>query len=442
MQYEEIQCAPDQRCRKRSARYVHAMPKRPGLFAPFRSPRYAAVWSGAFVSNIGTWMETLTIGVYVTEVTKQSAWTGLIAAAGFVPNAVFAPFGGALADRVSRRALLMFTNTAQACVAATLALLIGSSNPKPIVIAALVFVGSSIGSMGFPAYMSVLPDLVEREDIPSAVALSSTQWNLGRVVGPAIAGITLKHYGYSTALWINAVSFIGPILAMLMISLPNRVAAVRESVRESMMSGLRFARNDPAVWVALRVLMITAFFAAPFIALIPAVADLMLGGGKDAAGWLTAGQGVGAVIAAVVLGIARRRYGASQTLLGAFVVFVASLLAYAASPNIAFASIALVFVGGSYLAAFATLTTTAQLRAAPELRGRTLATFMIVLGVLFPVGSLLQGKLGDLIGLRWVTAGSGIVFGLALVGLLLKRPDFLSPLNDVDSDGDHGSDYS
>lgn len=154
--------------------------------------------------------------------------------------------------------------------------------------------------------------------------------------------------------------------------------------------------------------MITAF-GAPFIALIPAVADLMLGGGKDAAGWLTVGQGVGAVIVAAVLGIARRRYGASRTLLGAFVVFVASLLAYAASPNIAFASIAVVFVGGSYLAAFATLTTTAQLRAAPELRGRTLATFMIVLGVLFPVGSLLQGKLGDLIGLRWVTAGSGVV---------------------------------
>ena len=194
--------------------------------------------------------------------------------------------------------------------------------------------------------------------------------------------------------------------------------------------------------MVLRVLMITAFFGAPFIALIPAVAALMLGGGKDAAGWLTAGQGVGAVIAAVVLGVARRRYGASQTLLGAFAIFVVSLLAYAASPNVAFASVALVFVGGSYLAAFASLTTTAQLRAAPELRGRTLATFMIVLGVLFPIGSLLQGKLGDLVGLRWVTAGSGIAFGLVLTGLLIRKPDFLAPLNDTDGDGDHGSDYS
>ncbi|MGB2756498.1 MAG: MFS transporter [Acidimicrobiia bacterium] len=418
------------------------MSDRRGLFAPFRSPRYSAVWSGAFVSNIGTWMETLTIGVYITDVTKQAAWTGVIAAAGFVPNAVFAPLGGALADRISRRALLIFTNTAQACVAATLALLIGTSHPKPILITALVFIGSSVGSMGFPAYMSVLPDLVEREDIPAAVALSSTQWNLGRVVGPAIAGFTLKRFGYSTALWVNAFSFIGPIVAMMLIALPSRVAAVRESVFESMKSGFRFARHDPAVWVALRILMITAFFGAPFIALIPAVAHLMLGGGKDAAGWLTAGQGVGAVIAAVVLGVARRRYGASSTLLGAFAIFIASLIAYALSPNVAFASAALVLVGGSYLAAFASLTTTAQLRAAPELRGRTLATFMIVLGVLFPIGALIQGKLGDLIGLRWVTAGSGVFFGLVLAVVLIRKPDFMAPLNDAHGDSNHGSDYS
>ncbi len=392
-------------------------------------------------------MEALTIGVYITDVTKQSAWTGVIAASSFVPNAVFAPLGGALADRVSRRALLICTNLAQAGMAVILAILIGSGTPSPALIALLVFIASSIGSMGFPAYMSVLPDLVEPEDLPAAVALSSTQWNLGRVVGPAIAGFTLKQFGYSTALWLNAASFVGPIIAMVVISLPTRVQQAKESVVESMRSGFQFSRNDPAVWVALRVLMITAFFGAPFIALIPAVADLMLDGGKDAAGWLTAGQGIGAVVAAVLLGSARRRYGASRSLIGAYVIFVGSLLLYSVSPNVVWASFALVLVGGSYLAAFASLTTTAQLRAAPELRGRTLATFMIVLGVLFPIGSLIQGKLGDVVGLRWVTAGSGILFGLVLAGLLVCRPDFLAPLDETDvvpsvGDGDRGSDYS
>lgn len=419
------------------------MSSRRDLFSPFRSSRYTTVWSGAFISNIGTWMESITIGAYIIDVTHQSKWSGIIGAAAFVPNAVFAPLGGALADRISRRGLLIFTNTCQALVAATLAVLVGTDHAPPLLITVLVFIGSSVGSMGFPAYMSVLPDLVPESEIPAAVALSSTQWNLGRVVGPLVSGYALVHWGYSAALWINAASFAGPILAMLLISLPNRVAATKESVRASMMTGYRFTRNDPPVWLALRSLMVAAFFAAPFIALIPAMAKLTLDSGSDAVGWLTAGQGIGAVIAAVLLGAARKQFGASTSFIASCLIMIPSLLLYAIAPNVATSTLALVFVGGAYLAVFVSLTTTAQLRAAPELRGRTLSTFMIVLGVLFPLGSLIQGYIGDLVGLRWTTAGSAVICALIMGYFLVLRDSYFAPLDEIPpSNDDRGSDYS
>ena len=152
--------------------------------APLRHPPYARLWTGAFVSNIGTWMESVALGVYVTKLTHQAAWTGTIAAAAFVPIAFFGPIGGALADRLPRKWLLMATTVVQTGLASLLALLFAVGHPSPAILTLIVFGNGICAGLGFPAFQAILPDLVPVEILPGAIALSSAQYNLGRVVGP------------------------------------------------------------------------------------------------------------------------------------------------------------------------------------------------------------------------------------------------------------------
>ncbi|MEN9595034.1 MAG: hypothetical protein RLY23_1517, partial [Actinomycetota bacterium] len=186
----------------------------PKPLAPLRHRRFALMWFGAFVSNIGTWMETVGVGILVTETTGQATWTGVVAAAGFVPAAVLGPVGGALADRLERKKLLMITTTIQTLLAALLTTLAATGAPSPLVVTLIVFASGCASAIGFPTYQSVLPDLVPPEDLVGAIALSSAQWNLGRVIGPALAGIVIGFGGYAWAFSINTISFAAVFVAI------------------------------------------------------------------------------------------------------------------------------------------------------------------------------------------------------------------------------------
>ncbi len=142
-------------------------------------------------------METLALGIYVTKTTHQAAWTGTIAAAAFVPIAFFGPIGGALADRIPRKRLLMGTTVVQTALATLLAVLFAIGHPSPLTLTIIVFGNGICAGLGFPAFQAILPDLVPVEDLAGAIALSSAQYNLGRVVGPAIAGIVIAIGGYA-----------------------------------------------------------------------------------------------------------------------------------------------------------------------------------------------------------------------------------------------------
>jgi len=152
-------------------------------FAPFRHRRFAMLWAGAFVSNIGTWMETVGVGILVTTDTGQAGWAGLVAAAGFVPSGILGPIGGALADRVPRRRLLLTTTAVQTLLAALLTFLAATGAATPVVVTLIVLGTGCANALGFPAYQAMMPDLVRRDELPSAVALGAAQWNLGRVIG-------------------------------------------------------------------------------------------------------------------------------------------------------------------------------------------------------------------------------------------------------------------
>src|SRR3954452_1195689 len=175
-------------------------------------------------------METVGVGIYVTAKTDNSGWTGLVAAAGFVPGAVLGPVGGALADRLRRKALLLTTTSIQTALATLLAFLAATGHPSPGLVTLIVLGEGCAQAIGFPTYQSVLPDLVPREDLVGAVALSSAQWNLGRVVGPALPALTIAIGGYEWAFAFNAASFLAVILAVTQLKLPPPLARQRQSI--------------------------------------------------------------------------------------------------------------------------------------------------------------------------------------------------------------------
>jgi MFS family permease len=401
-------------------------------FAPFRHRDFALFWSGAFVSNIGTWMETVAFGYYVTNRTGQAVWPGLVAAATFVPTAFIGPVGGAIADRMPRKVVLLITTSVQTFFAGLITFLMAFGNPAPIVVVMVAFGSGCAAAIGFPAYQALIPDLVPVDDLPGAIALGSAQWNLGRVIGPLLAGIAISLGGVPWALGANTVSFFAVIFVLLLITLPRPSADARlEKIGAAIRSGIAFVRADPGLRIVIQTMSLSMLFAAPFIALLPAMAIKVLDSGKTGTSVLVTAQGIGAVTAALAIGPLGRRFGMRWIMVRSVTLVPVALIFYAVAPNLPLSALAILVVGSLYLTSLSCFTTIAQQRSPAEYRGRVLSLNSVVLGTLYPIGAAVQGLLADHYGLRAVTAGSAIVMLVAIVAVRVVRPGYTRALDDA-----------
>jgi len=386
-------------------------------------------------------METVGVGILVTTTTHQAGWTGLVAAAAFVPNAFLGPLGGALADRLPRRRVLLTTTAVQTALAGTLTLLAATDSAHPGVVVLIVLGAGCAMAIGFPSYMALLPDLVPRDDLPGAVALSSAQWNLGRVIGPALAGVVIGFGGFEWAFGFNTLSFLAVIAVVLSLRLPPPAPVQEASIFASIRAGARFARADPGLRVVISYMALNSLLAAPFIALVPAVALKVFGNGDFGTALLVTAQGIGAVLMGLSLGPLFARFGSRRVLVGVLGGLPIALLAYAAAPNLAAGVVTIFAVGFLYLGALSSFTTIAQLRAPAELRGRVLSLLMVLLGTLYPLGSVLQGAIADRVGLRVTTAGAAVLMAAALLLVRMLRPALARALDEPERSGlEEGSD--
>jgi MFS family permease len=385
--------------------------------APFRSRNFRLIWTGALLSNIGTWMETVGLSYYVAHTTGKASWSAIVGAAGFLPNGVLGPIGSAMADRWSRRRMLVVGSALSAVVAAVLAVWVGGGSATPLGIAALNFVAGCIGAFTFPSFQSTLPDLVEREHLVAGVGLSNAQWNLGRIIGPSFAAIAISVGGIGAALWCNAISFLAVIVAVALVKVPHRHGD-RRPIFGALADGLRFAVAHPAMRRMLVVMVLTIGIASPFIAFVSQMATNVLHGDARATSVLVTAQGIGAVAAAFTLGSVTTKFSVSTVMFGAVGLLCPALVAYGVAPRLWLAAPALTVIGLCYGYAFTSFASIAQQSAPDEMRGRVLAVNFMVLGILFPVGTLIQGQIADAIGLRWTTAGSGVVLAAGLLVLV------------------------
>jgi MFS family permease len=403
-------------------------------FRPLRSRNFALIWSAALVSNVGSWMQTVALGVLVYARTGQPAWTGLVAAAAFVPIGLLAPLGGALADRLDRRRWLIVTTLAEMTFAGLLAVLAATGHDPPGVLVILAFLGGASGAIGFPAYQAMVPDLVPAEDLLGAVSLSSAQFNLGRVVGPAFAGLALLSHDYGLVFAINAASFGAVVIALTMVRLPKPSRpAGDEGIVARIVAGTRIARAEPGCRAAIGLIAFVALSASPFIALVPAMSAVLRRGGVSiqvGTAILVTAQGVGAVIGALLLPSLAERVGRRIMLQTSLFVLPVLLVVYGLAPSLWLSALAFLAVGAGYIAVLSGLNTVVQLRAPAEARGRVLSIYMMGLGIVYPIGAVLQGWIANHTGVRSVTIDGAIVLMFGLVGIAALRPTIFIAMGD------------
>ena len=341
--------------------------------------------------------------------------------------------GGALADRVDRKKWFLITTAGETFFATVLAVLVATGNHTPALVTLTVLGGGVFTALGFPAYQAIMPDIVPREDLLAAAALGATQYNFGRVVGPALTGVILALSSFSVVFTINAISFGAVIIALLLVQLPERSAppADEGSLWMRIRTGARGAWQEPGCRLAILLIAATALMLSPFIALIPAVALKVLDEEARGTSILVTAQGIGAVTGALAMTPLANRFGRRRVLLvDVALVLPASLVAYALSPSLAVAAVTLAAVGAAYIGVLSGLMTVVQLRAPEALRARILSLYMVALGSIYPLGAVLHGWLGDHIGLRTVTTGAAVLFAAGLAVVLARRPHIAESLEE------------
>jgi len=402
------------------ARPAGARQDRLSSLRAFRHPNFVRFWVGAFISNVGTWMETIGVGVYVTESTGRAGWTGTVAALMYLPTLVLGPLAGALADRTDRRRLLSMLTTAQTLLAAVLAVLALTGRLSVPAVAALAFLMGCVNALVSPVYSSLLAELVPHEDLLSALSLSSAQYNLGRILGPSLAALAIAGGGLAAAFFCNAASFLAVLVSLVLVQLPPRAEHPGQgALWAEIVTGFRVAREDAGIRTALLLTSLVSVLVAPFIALIPVYAITLFHHGAAGTSLLATAQGVGAIAAAVLTGTLADRWGRRRLVSRMTLTLGAVAAAYWLVPQFWMAVMLLTVLGGAYLSTLTAVAATCISRVSRLLQARVSSLYTMVLGVGYALGLLGLSWLGDHVGLRLTMASAAGFFTLAV--LWMKR---------------------
>jgi MFS family permease len=397
---------------------------RPGMFASLSHVEFRRYWIGLFISNVGGWMQTVAQGWLVLRLSDSAFLLGVIAFAGGIPSLLLAPLAGLVADRADRRRILITTHLAMTAGAVTLAVATGFGFVSVPLVAAVALSNGIASAMTTPSHQSIFLDLVGRRDLMNAIALNSMQFNLSRIVGPALAGFTIASFGETTCFVLNALSYSAILVAIFLLPKLHTSHARSRGAWLELRAGLRFARRDPLLPSLLTICAALAIFGTPAVTLAPVFARYHLGVGPEGLGGMLSAVGMGAV--ATALPLASRgdlpRKGFWVTVAAA--AFAVSLAVLAASPVYAISLAALALLGSAMMSSSSLINTLMQKRAPDRMRGRIISLFVLAWIGLVPVGNLLAGAVAEQFGpaaALW-TGSAGIALTLGLVQFLRPIP--------------------
>jgi predicted MFS family arabinose efflux permease len=396
------------------------------LFRAFESRDFRLMWAGACTSSIGTWMQKLAQSWLVLQLSGSAFLLGLDSFLGEIPIFLLALVAGVAADRFERRKVLLASQVVQMSSAFTLAALFATGNLKVWHILSLSVVVGTAQAFGAPAYQSLIPMLVKREDVPNAIAMNSIQFNLARVIGPVLGGLALTKLGAAWCFGLNGVSFLAVITTLIMISPAFTPSPRNESVLESVRGGLEFIRGKAGLWTLIIVSFVCTFLGIPLIVFLPVFARDVWHGDEKTYTLLLSVQAVGAIVGALV--VAGRGKGSNlyrEALVGLVVLGACEAL-FARSHNLAAACVFLFFGGMALVACFALMSSLVQMAAADHMRGRVMSIYNIAFRGGMPIGSLVTGALVPSLGAPAVVGAYGVALALLALYLLTARRHLIS----------------
>jgi len=393
-------------------------------FVAMRHRNYQLYFGGQLISNIGTWMQIIAQAWVVYQIAHSELALGLVAFASAIPTLIISPWGGVVVDRVSRRNLLIMTQSSAMLLAFILAVLTFNNVVQEWHVIALAALLGVVNAIDAPARQAIIPELVGKDDLPNAIALNSMMFNSARVIGPAIAGLMLAAIGAAWCFTLNGISFLAVIVGLWLMDLPAHLNMQHTtSPWSQMVGGMQYTANNREIFALIMLSLVFSIFGISYSTVLPAFVEKNLHQGAAVYGWLNAATGLGAVCGAFLLANHRISHGRRGKLLVVTnIAFPLILIAFAFATLYPL-SLALAFgLGAGFMVQFTIINTLLQTRVEDAFRGRVMGLYTLTFFGFAPFGNLLIGYLGEKFGLG-IAMTLFAVFSLILSRLvLLKTP--------------------
>src|SRR5438128_1506845 len=390
---------------------VHRQFTFPVSLHPLIEKNFGLFWCGSFLSSIGFWVQSVGQSWQVLQLTNSALLLGLVSFVALLPNIVLSLFGGVIADRVNRRPLLIGTQIVFLSTATLLGILTTLHSIAVWQIMLMALINGTVNTVGIPAWQAFIGDLLPSEELKQGIALNSLQFNLSRVIGPALGGISIGIFGIAGSYYLNAISYLAVIIPLSLIRPARRqYISQQQGIWQDLREGLNYARKRPSLQVLLLLQFLIAFLVFPYAILLPIFSRDIFPLGAPGLGLLNSASGVGALLGAVLLVLLSQRLEPGRLLLVILCVLGGfASLAFALVNTLGIALVILIALGACTVMSSISTNTALQLLTPEKMRGRVLSIWVMTALGLAPFGNLLAG---------WVAQSLGAPFTLMIGGSL------------------------
>jgi MFS family permease len=391
--------------------------------APLRLPAYRAIWLAALFSNIGSFFQSVAAAWLMKELTNSSAtWVGLMVAANLLPLLFLALISGVVADTIDRTKVMLVAQSLMGAGAAGMAILTATDLITPGLLLGLGLVMGVGVAFNLPAWQALVPDLVPRGMVASAVAINSAGFNVARAVGPALGGVIVATAGPQLGFGLNAISYVAVIAVIAVVGSRLALSAPEHtSMTNAIGQSIRYARFTPAFRRLLALVSLFAMSSAVVQATLPNRTS-ELGGSETMYGILLGFMGAGALIGALIRPQVVGRLGARSVPV-TIVVFGLAGITVGLAPSAPVAALGMLVAGACWVLTLTTLNASSQMMAPDWIRGRAMSLYTLAFSGIYPIGSIMSGALADGIG----AGGAMVAFSAVAIALGLAAPRFRVP---------------
>jgi predicted MFS family arabinose efflux permease len=381
-------------------------------FKAFQYRDFRLMWVGACMSSIGTWMQIVAQGWLIYRLSHSAFLLALDQFLGGIPIFLFSLVGGVIADRVERRRILLASQYIQLASAGILTLLVATGRVQVWEILSLSLVSGLAQAFGGPAYQALIPTLVDREDMPNAIALNSIQFNLAVTVGPALGGWALARYGEAWCFGLNTVSFIAPIIALTLISARFLPQKTTDSMLSSFKQGIQFVRRQGSMEALIFLAFGMTFLSMPLRTYFPVYVKDIFHRGPETYGELLAVMGIGSICGSLAIASLGNFRHKGRIAVAGLMVLGVGISGFALSKSLPVSYLVILFVGFAMMAVFASVSSLVQLITTDAMRGRVMSVYNFAFRGGMPMGNIWSGWLVPMFGAPIVLGVNGLLLVL------------------------------